>query len=182
MRTQRSLLLLQLAIAVAVAGCGRTEPDETAVHYQFSLEAFGRDSTAERRREYGCFLYGLFEVAAPVSPDSTVTFQVRVERYLLEFRGTHIEQTRADTIITDAELAYTGLGQNNPSFMLTAGHYSESVGPGELASSPPSEYSGAWTCGSDVPLAQDSTLLAYGYDGDFLAPGVWRVSAILPFE
>ena len=40
----------------------------------------------------------------------------------------------------------------------------------------PTEYAGDWSCGPEVPLGQDSTLLAYGYGASLRLPGTWRVS------
>jgi hypothetical protein len=127
-------------------------------------------------------LYGFFDIPRPVSATGTVRFPVRVERRLSESRGNHYEMTRADSSIAEAVLEYTGLGRESLQFALTAGPYMVSLGPGGLAPNPPPEYAGDWTCGPDVPLAQDSTLLAYGHDADLQIPGTWRVSELQPVE
>lgn len=173
------------SIGILLVGCGDgTGPDipPATVQYQFALAAFGGDTTPERARAYDCFLYGFFEVPVPVAPDGIVRFPITVERRWFETRGSHSEATLADSSISEGVLEYTGLGQDSLRFALAAGPYNISLGPGVLVPDPPPEYSGAWTCGSDVPLAQDSTLLAYGYDAGITMPGTWRVSEIQPFE
>jgi hypothetical protein len=174
------LVAAQLAMAaLTVAGCSdRTEPGAFPVQYQFALAAFGGDTTAERARSYDCLLYGYFDIPQPVPANGTVQFPVTVERRLYERRGKHDEMTRADSSIAEAVLEYTGLGDISLRFVLAAGPYTVSLGPGALAGFPPQEYSGDWTCGPDVPLARDSTLLAYGYDPDLQIPGTWRVSEL----
>jgi hypothetical protein len=173
-----------LAVAVAAAvscGDGRTEPDhDIPVRYQFALAAFGGDTTPERARSYDCLVYGYFEIPEPVPASGTVRFPVKVERRLFERRGNHDALTRADSSIAEGVLQYTGLGDDSLQFVLAAGPYTATLGPGELAPYPPPEYAGDWTCGPDVPLAQDSTLLAYGFDPSLEVSGTWRVSELQP--
>jgi hypothetical protein len=111
-----------------------------------------------------------------------VRFPVKVERRVFERRGNHDETTRADSSIAEGVLEYTGLGDGSLQFVLAAGPYTVSLGPGELAPFPPPEYEGEWTCGPDVPLAQDSTLLAYGFDPNLQIPGTWRWSELQSIE
>jgi hypothetical protein len=111
-----------------------------------------------------------------------VRFPVKVERRLFERFGNHDETTRADSSIAEGVLEYTGLGDDSLQFVLAAGPYTVSLGPGGLAPNPPPEYAGDWTCGPDVPLAQDSTLLAYGFDPDLQIPGTWRWSELQSIE
>jgi len=173
------------AVSVAAAGCGDgSGPDDppSTVHYQFALAAFGGDTTPERARAYDCFLYGFFDLPLSAPANGTVRLPIRVERRLFETRGSHSESTLADSTIGEGVLEYTGLGEDSLQFVLTAGPYSASLGPGGLVPNPPPEYAGEWTCGPDVPLAQDSTLLAYGYDAGLAIPGTWRVSEIQPVE
>jgi hypothetical protein len=174
----------RLVAAVVIAiGCGNgTGPGGDRVQYQFSLAAFGGDTTAELVRGYDCSLYGTFDLPRPLAADSTVTFPVRVERRLFETRGSHIELTSADTSIAEAMVNYTGLGEDSLQFLLVAGPYSVTLGPGGFTAGNPIEYSGEWSCSPDVPLGQNSTLLAYGYDPDLSIPGTWRLSELLPFD
>jgi hypothetical protein len=170
-------------VGLGGAGCGDpVRPGDTPVHYQFALAAFGGDTTAERARSYDCVLYGFFDLPQPVAPNATARFPVKVERRLFESRGSHNEMTRADTSIAEAVLDYSGLGEDSLSFVLTAGPYTVSLGPGGVPASEPYEYAGEWTCGPAVPLGQDSTLLTYGWDPDLQIAGTWRVSEILPID
>ena len=180
MRTPRCLLIPQLVIALAVTtGCDGTGPDNPVAQYNFTLQAWGQDSIAGHPREHYCLLNGLFEVPRPLAAHGAVTFSVRVERRVVEVMGTHYEDTRADTSIAEAQLIYTGLGQSTMDAVLRAGPYSVSLAAGERDGG---AYIGSWTCGSDVPLAQDSTLVAYGYDADLLAPGSWEVFELQGFR
>jgi hypothetical protein len=183
-RPEVRLRLSGLAAAVLIgAGCGDgTGPGGNQIQYQLALTAFGSDTTVERVRGYECFLYGFFTLPLPVSADSLVTFPITVQRRLLETRGTHSEVTSADTAIAEATLDYTGLGEDSLQFLLTAGPYTVTLGPGGFAPGNPTEYSGEWSCSPDVPLGQDSTLLAYGHDPDLSIPGTWRLSELLPIE
>jgi hypothetical protein len=170
-------------LALTAAGCGEgTGPREAPVHYQFALAAFGGDTTAERARSYDCMVYGFFDIPRPVPASGTVRFPVQVQRSLYEQRGSHVELTRADSSIAEAVLEYTGIGDDSLQLVLAAGPYTVSLGPGGLAPSSPLEYAGEWTCGPDVPLAQDSTLLAYGLDPNLQIPGTWRWSEDRPIE
>ena len=172
-----------LAIAGVAAGCGDgTGPNQGPAHYQFALAAFGGDTTTDRARSYDCSLSGFFELPRPVPASGTVRFPVRVQRRLFESRGTHNEMTEADSSIAEAVLEFTGLGDDSLRFALAAGPYTVSLGPGGLASNPPPEYTGDWTCSPDVPLAQDSTLLAYGHDASLQLFGTWRLSELLPVD
>lgn len=172
------------SIGFLATACDGTGPDipPATVHYQFALAAFGGDTTPERVRAYDCVVYGFFDVPRPVTTAGTVRFPLRVERRLFETRGNHAENTRADSTITEGVLAYTGMDRDSLRFTLVAGPYAVSLGPGGLAPHPPPEYSAAWTCGPDVPLAHDSTLLAYGYDAAITIQGTWRVSELPPVD
>jgi hypothetical protein len=174
-----------VTIAAVAVGCDDgTGPDThpATVQYQFALAAFGGDTTPERARTYDCFVYGFFAVPLPVAAAGRAQFPIRVERRLFETRGNHSEATLADSSIGEGVLEYSGLGQDTLRFVLTAGPYRTSLGPGGLASNAPPECSGEWICGPDVPLAHDSTLLAYGYDAGVTTLGTWRVSEIQPVE
>jgi|SRR5215213_5107700 len=185
MRRPEVLLRLGGLVAAVVlgAGCGNgTGPGGNQVQYQFGLSAFGSDTTVERVRGYECFLYGFFNLPLPLAADSLVRFPITVQRRLFETRGTHTEVTSADTAIAEATLSYTGLGEDSLQFLLSAGAYTVTLGPGGFAPGNPTEYSSEWSCSPDVPLGQDSTLLAYGYDPDLSIPGTWRLSELLPIE
>jgi hypothetical protein len=170
---------------LAVAGCddgpGPGEEQRT-VSYQFALAAFGEDSMAERVRYYQCVVHGFFAVAIPLVPQGSVRFPLMIERQMAERRGSHFETTSADSLVEDALLTYSGLGDDSLTFTLGAGPYAIALGPGGQDASAPGEYSGPWTCGAGVPLATDSTLGAYGYDPSLELAGTWRVSELLPVE
>ncbi len=161
-----------------VTGCG-TDPSRGNVQYQIALSAGGGDSTAARVRTFDCVIAGFFEVASGV-PNGTVHFPVSVSRSLIDRSGSHFEQTSADTMIADAVLDYTGLDSESPTFTFGAGSYTVALGEGAPAPTQPGEFTGPWTCGPDVPLAQDSTLGAYGYDSNQPIGGTWRVTEMRP--
>lgn len=173
--------ICMMAFGACGDGSGPGDNDQT-IQYQFALAAFADDSTVERARSYECALYGVFTVAVPVVAQGSVRFPVRVERQMTERRGTHLESTAADSSIGEALLEYTGLGGNSLRFTLHAGPYTTTLGPGGLVPSEPGEYAGDWTCGPAVPLAHDSTLVAYGYDPSLEHPGTWRVTELRPVE
>jgi hypothetical protein len=127
-------------------------------------------------------MYGFFQVPRPVVSSGVARFQLRVERRLFESSGRHAESTLADSTIAEAELEYSGLGEGTLSFALIAGPYTTTPGPGVSTTGFPTEYRGDWTCGPEVPLSQDSTLLAYGYDPDLHLAGNWRVFELVPIE
>jgi hypothetical protein len=181
----RNTLRQQLCAAsiciASVSGCNGTDPgDSDTVQYQFAMEAIAADTTPERIRSSYCSLFGFFEVDKPVAREGTVRFPVTIQRYVDERRGTHVESTAADSSIAEAVLKYKGLGGDSLSFTLGAGSYTVTLGPGGIKPDYVPEYSGPWTCGPGVPLANDSTLLAYGFDPDLLLAGGWRVSESLP--
>ncbi len=167
-----------VALALALAGCG-SDPNDGPVQYQLSLSAFGSDTTAEGVRQHGCRLYGSFNIARPVPASGTVRFPVWVQRDLYEMRGTHSESTIADSTIAEAVLDYVGLGDDSLRLTLGAGSYTATLGPEAFSFG---AYSGEWICGPEVPLAQDSTLLAYGYQPDRQIVGTWLVSEMITFE
>lgn len=171
--------------SLAVVGCGDGPgPDDEvgAAHFQFALAAFGGDTTPERVRSHDCLVFGFFQVPLPVETQGTVRFPITIHRNLGEQRGTHLESTSADSTVGEAVLEYSGLGDDSLQFTLGAGPYTITLGPGSKVPSEPNEYAGDWTCGPDVPLANDSTLLAYGFDSDLELAGTWRVSELVPFE
>jgi hypothetical protein len=173
------------ACVMAFAGCGDGSgpgDNDQTIQYQVALAAFADDSTIERVRSFECLVYGFFTVPAPVVPQGSARFPVRVERRMIERRGTHLESTAADSAIGEALLEYTGLGGSSLTFTLHAGPYTTTLGPGGLVPSEPGEYAGDWTCGPAVPLAHDSTLVAYGYDPSLEHLGTWRVSELRPVE
>ena len=163
-----------------LAGCNNPD-DPTIAAYQVYFVAFGGDTTPERARTYECAVSGHFTVPLPLEPNGTVGVNLLITRSLSDQSGDHRELTSADTVVSQAELAYDGLGENSLSFSLTAGPYSLAPPPGARIPSS-AEYGGDWTCGPEVPLAQDSTLMFYGYDPNIQIPGVWRISENLPFE
>jgi hypothetical protein len=168
-------------IAAAVSGCNGTEPGESdAVQYQFALAAVAGDTTPERIRLFSCQVFGYFMVDKPVAREGTVRFPLTIQRYMDERQGTHVESTMADSSITEAVLEYSGLGGDSLSFTLGIGSYTVTLGPGGTKPNYGPEYSGPWTCGPSFPLATDSTLLAYGFDPNFVLVGDWRVSETLP--
>jgi hypothetical protein len=179
----RIWLPLRLLLALAGAGCGGgIDPSRIPVEYQFALNAVGGDTTVERARTYDCTIYGYFRIPQPLSPSGTARFPVYLERRLYETRGEHFETTSADTSIAEAVLDYTGLGGDSLQFVLGAGSYTVSLGPGGRTFNNPTEYAGDWSCGPEVPLGQDSTLLAYGYGASLRLAGTWRVSEMLPID
>ncbi len=167
-------LTLSVAVALALAGCGENEPNRVA-SYQFMLVAQASDTTVDRVRTHDCLVHGFFDLTRPVPPSGTVRFPVQVFRNLQEISGTHIELTAADTTIAEVVMDYVGLGEESLQFTLGVGPYTATLGPGSLSNA---EYTGVWTCSPEIPLAQDSTLLAYGYDADLAIVGTWRVFGI----
>lgn len=179
--TLRQLLSAATICIAAVSGCNGTKPGESdTVQYQFALAAVGADTTPARIRSFYCSVFGFFMVDKPVAREGTVRFPLTVQRYMDERSGTHVESTMADSSITEAVLQYSGLGGDSLSFTLGAGSYTVTLGPGGTKPDYVPEYSGQWTCGPDVPLANDSTLLAYGFDPNLSLVGDWRVSETLP--
>jgi hypothetical protein len=173
-------LLVLGVIGPAVIGCG-TEPDRGDIaYYYFRLDAIGGDTTPDRIRIYDCRVMGDFSLATPVSSSGTVRFPVSVGRTLTEHRGNHAEFTRADTSITEAVLEYSGLNQDTLRFTFGAGPYVVAPEPGGREYY--ADYSGDWTCGPSLPLANDSTLNAYGYDPNLEIPGHWTVIELRPIE
>jgi hypothetical protein len=168
-----------VAICALMAGCG-TDPSRDDVQYQIALSATGGDSTAVRVRSVDCVIGGFFAVASSSPSSGTVHFPVSVSRSLIERTGSHFEQTSADTTITDAVLDYTGLDGGSPTFTFGAGSYTVALGQGAPVPTEPGEFTGPWTCGPDVPLGQDSTLGAYGYDSNQPIGGTWRVTQMRP--
>jgi hypothetical protein len=170
--------LVLASIGAAAIGCGTGPDDREVAYYEFGLAAFGGDTTPERIRTYDCAVSGSFSLPVPVSVSGTVRFPVSIRRTLTEQRGNHTEFTRADTSVSEAVLEYTGLGQDSLGFTFGAGSYVITPEPGGRIYG--TEYSGDWTCGPDLPLAQDSTLNAYGYDATLEIPGSWQVFELLP--
>jgi hypothetical protein len=166
-----------LTVCGFTLGCGTDPTSSDIVEYEFSTYATVTDSTADRVRSSDCVINGTFHVARSES-SGTIQFPLHVSRSLFERRGTHLEQTSADTVISDAVLHYEGLGSDSLVFTFGAGAYTVTRN-----SEPPlvsGQYQGHWSCGPDAPLAQDSTLGAYGYDTSQAIPGIWRVSIVPP--
>lgn len=99
---------------------------------------------------------------------------------MIEQRGSHSETTSADSTIGDAVLEYTGLGGDSLTLSLGAGAYVITLGPGASSLPGRGEYAGSWNCNAEMPLAQDSTLNAYGYDPNLEIPGTWRITELVP--
>jgi hypothetical protein len=173
--------VLILATTALATGCGTGPDDPLIASYQVFMYAVGSDTTAERVQSYDCIVTGSFTINTPVPPSATVHFPLNISRTLSEIRGTHREFTSADSTVGDAVLEYSGLGEASLSFSLTAGPYVVSLGPGANVPAT-AEYTGPWTCGPDLPLAQDSTLNAYGYDGSRQISGDWRISENFPID
>jgi hypothetical protein len=179
--TLRQQLCAASICVATVSACNGTDPGESdTVQYQFALAAFSADTTPERIRSFYCSVFGFFMVDKPVAQEGIVRFPLTIQRYMEERRGTHVESTMADSSITEAVLEYSGLGGDSLSFTLGAASYSVTLGPGGTKPNYEPEYSGLWTCGPDFPLANDSTLLAYGFDPNLMLAGDWRVSETLP--
>ena len=139
-------LIVSLAIFGMGTGCSTGPDDPHMASYQFYMMAFGADTTAERVRSYDCVVTGNFTVDTPVGSSGTVHFPLFISRTLSERRGNHQAITRADSVIGEAELVYTGLGERTVSFTLTAGPYTVAPAPGDNVPAH-SEYAGPWTCG-----------------------------------
>jgi hypothetical protein len=179
--TLRQNLCVGSFCIAAVSGCNGTNPGEAdTIQYQFALAAVAGDTTPERIRSFYCQGFGYFTVDKPVAHEGTVRFPLTIQRYMEERRGTHVESTMADTSVTEAVLQYSGLGGDSLSFTLGAGSYTVTLGPGGTRPNYGPEYSGPWICGPSVPLANDSTLRAYGFDPNLALAGDWRVSETLP--
>lgn len=177
---RQQLCAASICIAI-VSGCNGTDPGESdTVQYQFALAAVAGDTTPERIRSFYCSVFGFFMVDKPVAREGTVRFPLTIQRYMEERRGSHVESTMADSSITEAVLEYSGLGGDSLSFTLGAASYSVTLGPGGTKPNYVPQYSGPWICGPGVPLANDSTLLAYGFDPNLMLAGDWRVSETLP--
>jgi hypothetical protein len=175
--TMRSHVAVAVGLSAVACTTGPDRPD--TVQYQFYLTALGSDTIAGRIRWYDCLVTGVFQVPNPPPVSETVRFPVRVMRSLSEYDGSHTENTLADSSFSEAVLQYAGLGVDTLTFTFGAGDYTVTPEAGvQSAGYGASEYSGAWSCGLDVPLAQDSTLTAYGYP-QVEIPGNWRIGEIL---
>jgi hypothetical protein len=176
----------RLAVVMAslggAVGCGTGPDNPDTLFYQFFLEAFGADTTAERIRGNGCVVSGTFALANPALANGTVNFPVHIERTINENSGQHFESTLADTNVTEAVLDYAGLGSSSLSFTFGAGDYTVSPPAGMLAIGQAGTYTGDWSCGPDLPLAHDSTLGVYGFDPNLVLQGSWRIEEIRPIE
>jgi hypothetical protein len=168
------------SLGLALPGCG-TEPDRgNLAYYSLSLAAYVGDTTPERIRFHDCRVRGDFSLETPVPHNGTVRFPVTISRTLTEHSGKHSEFTSADTSITQAVPEYTGLNQDTLRFTFGAGAYAVTPEPGGRRYY--ADWSGGWTCGPDLPLANDSTLAAYGYDPNLQIPGRWEVMELIPIE
>jgi hypothetical protein len=166
-----------LGLGTTACGTGPDQPD--TVSYYLSMVAYISDTTPERIRTFNCSLTGSFQLPNPAPASGTVNLQASVSRAVDEQSGRHFESTRADTIYSQAVLSYSGLGGDTLSFTFGAGAYTISPDSGELLAQE-GAYSGGWTCGPDFPLAQDSTLGAYGFDPALEFEGVWEVQEMIP--
>jgi hypothetical protein len=165
---------------MAFSACGTGPGEREFFHYSLSLTAFARDTAVGGTRTHECTASAFFDVQKAQLPEGTVRFPLTIHRGLIDQQGGHVEMTSADTSIAEVVLQYAGLGEDSLSFTLGAGSYTLTVGL--QAETYPGEHSGPWTCGPDVPLAQDSTLLAYGYDPNVQVPGTWRIAEIIMIE
>jgi hypothetical protein len=165
---------------MALSACGTGPGEREFFQYYLSLTAFARDTAPGGTRTYECTASAFFDVPEAQLPEGTVRFPLTINRRLIDQQGSHLEMTSADTTIAEVVLQYAGLGEDSLSFTLGAGSYTLSVGL--QAETYPGEHSGPWTCGPDVPLAQDSTLLAYGYDPNVQVPGTWRIGEIIMID
>jgi hypothetical protein len=71
------------------------------------------------------------------------------------------------------------MGGNSLSLTIKAGAYTVVTDPAQMSSV---QGAGTWTCGPDFPLAQDSTLAAYGLDPNAQLPGVWQMQQLQGIE
>jgi hypothetical protein len=174
----RPTIAVLLALGGATA-CG-TGPDRpNTVEYYLNMNAYSSDTTSQRIRTFVCSVSGTFQLTNPAPASGSLTFQASVIRSVDEQSGHHFETTRADSSYSDAVLSYSGIGGDTLSFTLGAGAYTVSPAPGELLAQERA-YAGSWICGPDFPLAQDSTLGAYGFDPAVELEGVWQIQEIIP--
>jgi hypothetical protein len=177
---KRTIVLL--ASLGGLGGCGTGPDRQDMVGYFFYMTASAADTTAERIRTHGCTVNGSFQLPNPAPANGTVRFALTLNRNLMEESGRHFENTLADTSVAEAVLQYAGLGDNELSFTLGAGPYTISPPAGTPNLGEAGSYSGLWSCGPDFPLAQDSTLGAYGLDPTLQLDGVWTVQEIRPID
>jgi hypothetical protein len=107
---------------------------------------------------------------------------VIVSRELAESSSSHFETTPVDTSFDEAVMDYAGLGTGTLTGTFGAGSYSITLAPATPAIGEAGTYVGPWSCGPDVPLAQDSTLAAHGFDPALELPGTWRLEEERPIE
>jgi hypothetical protein len=174
-----------MALLASVGGIGgcTTGPDKpTSLSYYLYMNAHVSDTTPERIRTTSCFLEGSFQLENPAPASGNLSLVVSITRTLDEQSVRHFENTRADTIVNDAALQYSGLGDNTVHLTLGAGPLTLGPTSGERALNDPGTYSGTWTCGPEFPLAQDSALAAFGYDASARLDGVWQIQQIRPID
>ena len=180
LNTIRQHLSTSGILVMALSGCGTGPGEREFFQYYLSLTAFARDTALGGTRTHECTASAFFDVQKAQLPEGTVRFPLTIHRGLIDQQGSHVEMTSADTSIAEVVLQYAGLGEDSLSFTLGAGSYTLTVGL--QAETYPGEHTGPWTCGPDVPLAQDPTLLAYGYDPNVQVPGTWRIAEIIMIE
>jgi hypothetical protein len=180
LNTVRQHLSRSGILVITLSGCGTGPGEREFFQYHLSLTAYASDTTPERIRIQECTAASFFDVRRSELPEGTARFPLTIHRGLVDHQGSHTEITAADTNIAEAVLEYGGLGDDSLRFTLGAGPYTVSLGPEDQ--SYPGEYSGEWICGPAVPMAHDSTLVAYGYDPNVQIPGTWRVTEIIPIE
>ena len=171
-----------LASVGGMSGCSSGPDEPTVLSYYLYMNAHTSDTTPERVRTLSCLLEGNFQLENPPPASGNLSLPLSITRTLDEQSVQHFEDTRADTIISDVALEYSGLGGNTLSLTLGAGSFTLGPTSGELALGEPGTYSGIWACGPEFPLAQDSALVAFGYDANAQLDGVWQIQELRPID
>jgi hypothetical protein len=171
-----------LASVGGVSGCSSGPGEPAFLSYFVYMNAHASDTTPDRVRTLSCFLEGNFQLENPPPESGNLSLVLTVSRTLEEQSGQHFENTRADTIISDASLQYSGLGGNSLNLTIGAGPFTLGPLSGDPTFGQAGTYSGTWTCGPEFPLAQDSTLAAFGYDANAQLEGVWEIQELRPID
>jgi hypothetical protein len=171
-----------LASVGGISGCSSGPDQPTVLSYNLYMNAHASDTTPERIRTLSCLLEGNFQLENPAPMSGNLGLALTITRMLEEQSVQHFENTRADTIFSDVTLQYSGLGGNTLNFTLGGGPFTLGPLSGDLTFGQAGIYSGTWNCGPEFPLAQDSTLGAFGYDANAQLDGVWQIQEIRPID